>query len=92
MPRYLIEVPHANSKDSCEQAVRAFFAEGSHFLTHADWGCADDEHKAWLIADLDSKDEARQILPSLVRKQARIVLLEQYTYADIHGGGEEHRS
>ncbi|NQV49605.1 MAG: hypothetical protein HQ507_03870 [Candidatus Marinimicrobia bacterium] len=90
MGRFLIEVPHANDQEACVQAVRAFFAEGSHFLTHADWGCADHEHKAWLIVDLDSKEEARRILPSLYREAAKITFLEQYTYADIKEGVEAH--
>jgi hypothetical protein len=38
MPRFLIEVIHENRKESCDQAVRAFLATGSHFMTNADWG------------------------------------------------------
>ncbi len=90
MGRFLIEVPHANDQKACEQAVRAFFAAGSHFLTHADWGCADHEHKAWLIVDLDSKVEARRILPSLFRDTAKITLLEQYTYDDVKASVDVH--
>lgn len=90
MSRFLIEVPHANSHDACVQAVRAFMAGGSHFLTHADWGCADEEHKAWLIVDLDSKEEAKAILPSLFREQAKITLLEQFTYEDVNKRVEDH--
>ncbi|NQV14564.1 hypothetical protein HQ531_03830 [bacterium] len=90
MAKYLIEVPHAKNKDACVQAVRAFMAEGSHFLTHADWGCADDEHKAWLMVELDTKEEARRVLPALFRDQARIIQLEQYTYADINKSVEDH--
>jgi len=78
MGRFLIEVPHANDQKACEQAVRAFFAAGSHFLTHADWGCADHEHKA------------RRILPSLFRDTAKITLLEQYTYDDVKASVDVH--
>ena len=49
MTRYLIEVPHENNKDACKQAVQAFMETGSHFMTNADWGCGDDEHKAWFV-------------------------------------------
>ena len=79
MSRYLIEVPHENSKNACDQAVQAFLATGSHFMTNADWGCGDDEHKAWFIADLDSSEQAMPILPSLFRENAKIIELQQFT-------------
>ena len=55
MPRFLIEVPHDNTKDACMRAVKIFHETGSHFMTNADWGCADNEHKAWFVVELDSK-------------------------------------
>ncbi len=91
MARFLIEVPHSNNKEACETAIRAFLAGGSHFLTHADWGCSDNEHKAWLMVELDSKEEARSVLPSLFRDQAKITRLKQYTYESIGGSAEEHQ-
>ena len=90
MARYLIEVPHDNKKEACDLAIQAFFSSGSHFLTHADWGCSDDEHKAWLIVELDSKEEARLILPSLFREDAKITELKQYNYQDVHQSAEQH--
>ena len=78
MPRYLIEVEHENSKLACDRAVAAFVATGSHFMTNSDWGCADDVHKAWLIVDLDSKEQARSILPPLFREHAKIISLQQF--------------
>jgi hypothetical protein len=52
MTRYLIEVPHEATKEACDQAIRVFMETGSHFVTNADWGCSDDVHKAWIVADL----------------------------------------
>ncbi len=78
MTRYLIEVPHEDSKDACDQAVKAFMETGSHFMTNADWGCGDGEHKAWFIVDLDSKEQAMTILPPLFRENAKIVELQQF--------------
>jgi len=49
MPRFLIEVPHEEETVACARAVKVFLDSGSHFLTHADWGCKDGEHKAWLF-------------------------------------------
>ena len=78
MPKYLIEVAHENSKEACERAVQAFLATGSHFMTHADWGCPDDEHKAWIVAELDSKEDAMMMLPPAFRQNARVITLQNF--------------
>ena len=78
MARFLIEVPHESEAAGCVRAVQIFLNTGSHFLTHADWGCTDGEHKAWIIAELDSKQEARSILPPNLRTQAKIVRLDHF--------------
>ena len=78
MTRFLIEVPHEDKKDACDQAIKAFRETGSHFMTNADWGCGDGEHKAWFVVDLDSKEQARMILPPLFRENAKIVKLQQF--------------
>jgi hypothetical protein len=83
MPKFLIEVPHGATKNACDQAIQIFLQTGSHFLTHADWGCLDGEHKAWIIADVKSKDEALFILPSVFRKEAKITLLTTFTAKDL---------
>ena len=83
MAKYLIEVPHGADKASCELAVKIFLQTGSHFLTHADWGCLDGEHKAWIIADVASKDEANFILPPAFRSSAKITLLTNFTAKDL---------
>ena len=79
MARFLIEVPHEAERVACARVVELFLKTGSHFLTHADWGCMDGEHKAWIIADVDSKAEARSILPPSLRSQAKIVQLNYFT-------------
>jgi hypothetical protein len=63
--------------------VEIFLKTGSHFLTHADWGCMDGDHKAWIIADVESRDEARSILPPAFRPEARIVRLNYFTMEEI---------
>ena len=73
MPRYLIKVPHGPSKQACEQAMRIFMETGSHFLSQADWGCPDDEHYAWLVAELEDKEQARNIVPPLFRAEAQVI-------------------
>jgi hypothetical protein len=63
MARFLIEVPNEPELVACARAVEILFTSGSHFLTHADWGCMDGDHKAWIIVEVASKEEARSILP-----------------------------
>lgn len=79
MPRFLIEVPHESTKVACAQAIEVFLRSGSHFVTHADWGCKDGEHKAWIVVDIDSREDARAILPPAFRSQAKIVKLNAFT-------------
>jgi hypothetical protein len=92
MTKFLIEVPHDPEVVACAQAVQIFLQTGSHFLTNADWGCADGEHYAWLTLEVESKEDARSVLPSSFRSQARIVRLNKYTMQEIeevlrdHGG------
>lgn len=79
MARFLIEVPHEAKEAECARAVQVLLRSGSHFLTHADWGCMDDEHKGWIVVEVDSKEEARCILPPEYRAQAKIVQLNKFT-------------
>ena len=83
MARFLIEVSHDSNQFTCARAVEAFLKSGSHFFTHADWGCKDGEHKAWIVVEVDSKDEARAIVPPIFRSQAKIVQLNAFTLEEI---------
>lgn len=92
MNRFLIEVPHGADQKSCDQAVQIFLQTGSHFLTHAEWGCYDGEHKAWMIVDVDNKDQARLIVPPLFRSKARITQLITFTAKDLMEPQKYHQS
>jgi hypothetical protein len=65
---------------------------GSHFLTNADFGCKDGDHRAWIIVEVESKDEARMILPPAYRATSRIVGLNKFSLEELgellkhHGG------
>jgi hypothetical protein len=83
MAKFLIEVPPEDNKEECARVVELFLKTGSHFLTHADWSCMDGEHKAWITVDVKSKEEARYILPPVLRSQAKIVRLNKFTMDDI---------
>ncbi len=83
MSRYLIEVPHEPEVQACARVVQVFLATGSHLLTHADWGCKDGRHCAWLIAEAESKDEARFQVPPAFRASARITGLNKFSVDEI---------
>jgi hypothetical protein len=91
MAKFLIEVPHEEETVACARVVEVFLKTGSHFLTHAEWGCMDGEHKAWIIVDVGSKAEARSILPPAFRAQAKIVGLNQFTMEEIAEILHHHR-
>ncbi len=90
MTKYLVEVPHDESKEGCARAIRAFLSTGFHFMTNADWGCSDGVHKAWFFVDLGSKDEVRTILPPMYRAEAQITELEKFTHEKIDAIMEQH--
>ena len=83
MARFLIEVPHDAEEMACARAVQFFLRTGSHFMTRADWGCSDGVHKAFIVVDVDSKDEALQLVPAIFRSQANIVGLNKFTMEEI---------
>jgi hypothetical protein len=90
--KFLIEVPHEASTVGCARVVDVFLKSGSHFLSRADWGCRDGQHKAWMMVDVHSKDEALRILPPLFRDEAKIVQLNTFTIEEIEEILREHTS
>jgi len=85
MGRFLIEVEHEAEEVACARAAKILIESGSHFLTHADFGCYDGEHKAWIVVEVDSKEEARHMLPPAYRRNARIVGLNRFTIDELDG-------
>ena len=79
MARFLIEVPHSSEEVACKRAIHALLATGSHYITHADWGCLDGEHKAWLTVDVDCREDARRIVPPAFRTEAKIIRLNRFS-------------
>jgi hypothetical protein len=90
MSKFLIEVPHESDRMACARAVQVFLSSGSHFVANADWGCHDGDHRAWIVVDVASKEEARAIVPPIYRSQAKIVALNSFTLREIEGMLREH--
>lgn len=83
MPRFLIVVKHEDDYKGCVKALHALDTYGSHFVTNADFGCADGVHTGWLLADVDSRAEAQQIVPPEYRADAEIIQLQRFTHDEI---------
>jgi len=79
MKQFLLEVPHEEDLESCNKAVRILLSTGSHFMTHAHFGCHDSVHKAWIIVEADNKEEARAIIPGEYRTQSLVVKLTRFS-------------
>ena len=83
MPKFLIEVPHEAEVVACARAIKVLLETGSHFLTHAEFGCHDGVHKAWIMVEVDSRDEARNILPPVYRRDATVVELCRFGLQEL---------
>ena len=90
--KFLIEVPHPEATVACARVVKVFLETGSHYLSHADWGCKDGVHKSWFVAEVDSKEEARNLVPPAFRAQAKVVQLNSFTMKDIDDILHHHES
>jgi hypothetical protein len=88
--RFLIELTHENTAASCARAAELLLRTGSHFMTHADFGCSDGVHKAWIILERDSKEEARNVLPPELWPTASIVRLNYFTMAKVEELKKRH--
>jgi hypothetical protein len=75
MDRYLIESPH--TKDDCAHVVKQVEALG--YLTHFEWGCASGDHTGFVIIEAENEAQARMVVPSMSRKEARVVKLNKFT-------------
>ena len=92
MARFLLEVPHESGVVACARANKILLETGSHFLTHADFGCEDGVHKAWIVVDANSKEEARNMLPPVYRRPATIVGLTQFGIKELDELIRHHQS
>jgi hypothetical protein len=75
---------------ACARVVDVFLRTGSHFLSTADWGCKDGVHKAWIVVEVDSKEEARGIIPPAFRVQASVVQLNAFSKEEIESVLHDH--
>jgi hypothetical protein len=75
MDRYLIESPH--TKDDCTHVLKQVEALG--YLAHFEWGCASGDHTGFVIIEAKNEVQARMVVPSMSREEARVVKLNKFT-------------
>lgn len=90
MPKFLIEVAHEPEPVACARVVQVFLTTGSHFLTQAEWGCMDGAHSAWIIVDVENKDEAMRIVPPAFHSKTKVVGLNRFSLTDIEPILKQH--
>ena len=91
MPRFLVEVPHEAETIACARAVKLLLETGSHFVSHADFGCEDGDHRAWIVIEADSKNDARMMIPTNYRASARIIGLNKFTIDEMDALLKAHK-
>lgn len=92
MPRFLIEFRHSSEYEGCVRALDAIMEHGSHLITNADWGCDDGVHIGWLIAEMDSRQEALQLAPPQYRADTRVIKLRRWSRDEIEAMKKELES
>ena len=72
MATFAIKAVH-NAEHEDSRRVRESLARyGSHFLTHAKWGCQEGDHSAWLCVEADCEDEVRLMVPPILRSSTTV--------------------
>jgi hypothetical protein len=61
-------------------------------LSRADWGCKDGEHKAWIVVEVDSRDDALGVIPPAFRERAKVIQLNYFTLEDLDALLSQHES
>ncbi len=89
MPRFMVESSHEREDPSeplpgaCLRALEGAVSQGSHYLTHAEFGCEEGVHKSWIFVDAEDKEVARRMVPPIGRATAIIVRVRQITTEEI---------
>lgn len=83
MPKFLIEVSHSSNHEGCVRALDAILTYGSHYITHAVWGCRGGVHKSWLTVEVNCEDTAKGIVPPNFRRDAKVTQLNKFTPQEI---------
>jgi hypothetical protein len=73
----MIESPH--TKEECLRALDEELAKGSDILGKFEFGCKAGDHTAYAIVDVNSKNDALNLVPTFLQGEARIVEVGKIT-------------
>lgn len=88
MARYMIQSPHDPTHADCERFKQSMMQAGAHFVANAEWGCADGNHTAWLIVEAENDQDARLIVPPVLRPRTTVTRLNRFGFADLMAFGQ----
>jgi hypothetical protein len=90
MEKFLIEIRNGGDKASCLRSIESFLSSRSHYVISAEWGCLEDEHKAWLIIKTGNSADAMRIIPAAYRQHAKITRLHKFKAKEIDRAFLDH--
>ena len=79
MEKYIVILPHTEA--DCVKALKQIESIGS--ITHFDWGCKDNDHTGYITVEADSREQALMVVPTIERKQARVIKLVKFSPDDV---------
>lgn len=88
MARYMIQSSHDATHADCERIQQSIFQAGAHFVSNAEWGCADGNHTAWLIVEAEDDRDALLIVPPALRDTATVTRLNRFGFAELMAFGQ----
>jgi hypothetical protein len=83
MPKFYIQIPHEAEPMACLKAIKVLQQTGSHFLTHAQYGCKDEDHNARIFVEVDNKHDALMIVPPAYRQNATVIEMTCFSPEEV---------
>jgi len=81
MPLYLVKSRH--SAGNCLRALDEQLAQGSRSLEEFVYTCGDGEHAGYAVVEANSRSEAMNVLPEILREEATVWKADRFTSDDI---------
>jgi hypothetical protein len=78
---YMITSPH--TVEECMHALDKTAEMGHQNVSQWKWGCMSGDHTAYAMVQAESHDEAKRMVPDIVRSKARVAKLDQFTVDQI---------
>ena len=80
MANYMIETSH--SKEECLKSLDEMMDKPKN-LDKFYWGCSSGNHTGWGFFEANTEEEARNMLPPTMQKEARIIKVDMFSPEQI---------